>query len=158
MANKLELGSETGRLSIGDARASRALDLRRGMDLAPCRMMQTSLLHCVLFVALSGGCTGSGSFAYTGHATPPGLVAIRPGAQVAGDLDESVFYNGYYYWRYQDGFWYRSTSHTRGWVRVEDAPVEIRTIERPSLYIRYHGEARAGLSGDHQTPVPPASA
>lgn len=105
--------------------------------------MQTSLLHCVLLVALSGGCTGSGQFAYTGQATTPELVVIRHGVQVIADLDEPIFYSGYYYWRHEGGFWYRSTSHTRGWVRVEDAPVEIRTIERPSVYIHYHGEARA---------------
>src|SRR5678815_4081634 len=125
---------------------SGALHVRCGMDLAPCRMMQASLLHCVLFVALAGGCTGSGQFAYNGQATTPDLIVIRPGVQVITGLDEPIFYNGSYYWRNEGGFWYRSTSHTRGWVRVEDAPVEIRTIDRPFLYIRYHGEARAGVS------------
>ena len=115
-------------------------------------MMQTSSLHCVLFVALAGGCTGSGQFAYTGQATTPELVVIRPGVQVIAGLDEPIFYNGNDYWRYEGGFWYRSTSHARGWIRVEDAPVEIRTIERPLLYIRYHGEARAGASGEHHGP------
>jgi hypothetical protein len=122
------------------------------------RMMQTSLLHCVLFVALAGGCTGSGQFAYTGQATTPDLIVIRPGVQVITGLDEPIFYNGNYYWRNEGGFWYRSIFHTGGWVRVEDAPVEIRTIDRPSLYIRYHGEARAGVSGEHQAHVPPGLA
>jgi hypothetical protein len=135
-----------------------ALPVRCGMDLAPCRMMQTSVLHCVLFVALAGGCTGSGQFAYTGHATTPDLVVIRPGVQVITGLDDPIFYSGNYYWRNEGGFWYRSTSHTRGWVRVEDAPVEIRTIDRPSVYIHYHGEARASVSGEHQAHVPPGAA
>ena len=121
-------------------------------------MMQTSLLHCVLFVALAGGCTGSGQFAYTGQGTTPALVVTRPGVQVVTGLDQPIYYNGNYYWRNEGGFWYRSTSHTGGWVRVEDAPVEIRTIDRPFLYIHYHGEARAGVSGDHQTHVPPGLA
>jgi hypothetical protein len=121
-------------------------------------MMQTSLLHCVLFVLLAGGCTGSGQFAYAGQATTPDLVVVRPGVQVIADLDEPIFYSGNYYWRNEGGFWYRSTSHTRGWVRVEDAPVEIRTIDRPSVDIHYHGEARASVSGEHQAHVPPGAA
>lgn len=113
-------------------------------------MMQPSLLHCVLFVVLAGGCTGSGPLAYVGQATTPDLVVMRPGVQVIAGLDEPIFYNGNDYWRYEGGFWYRSTSHARGWVRVEDAPVEIRTIERPSLYLHYHGEALVRESGERQ--------
>lgn len=86
---------------------------------------------------------------------PPDLVVIRPGVQVVAGLDEPIFYSGNYYWRNESGFWYRSTSHTRGWMRVEDAPVEIRTIERPPLYIHHHGEARADVSGDHRPHAPP---
>jgi hypothetical protein len=114
--------------------------------------MQSSLLHCGLFVALAGGCAGSGQFAYTGQPTTSDLVVIHPGGQVIADLDEPIYYDGNHYWRNEGGFWYRSTSHKRGWVRVEDAPVEIRTIERPSVYIRYHGEARASMSGGHHGP------
>ena len=114
--------------------------------------MQSLLLRSVLFVALVGGCAGSGQFTYASEAPAPDLVVISPGVQVIANLDEPIFYSDNYYWRNEGGVWYRSTSHTRGWVRVEDAPVEIRTIERPLLYIRYHGEARAGLSGERQRP------
>jgi len=103
--------------------------------------MQTSLLHSALFVALAGGCAGSGQFTYA--TTAPDLVVISPGVQVVADLDEPIFYSGNYYWRNQGGFWYRSTSHTHGWARVEVAPIEIRSIQRPSAYIHYHGEAHA---------------
>lgn len=72
------------------------------------------------------------------------------------DRDEAVFYSGNYYWRNQGGFWYRSTSHTRGWARVEVVPVEIRTIERPSAYVHYHGQASAQVSGERRGPVPAA--
>jgi hypothetical protein len=104
--------------------------------------MKTSLLRSILFIALVG-CTGSGQFRYTSDVRAPELVVISPGVQVIADLDEPIFYSGSYYWRNQGGFWYRSTSHTQGWARVEVAPVEIRAIDRPSAYVRYHGTARA---------------
>jgi hypothetical protein len=84
--------------------------------------------------------------------------SVQRRAGTDGDLDEPIFYSGNYYWRNQGGFWYRSTSHTRGWARVEVAPAEIRTIERPSAYVHYHGEARAQVSGKSRGPVPPAVA
>ena len=112
--------------------------------------METSLLHCVLFVALSGGCTGSEQLAYAGQSTTPVLVVSRPAPQVIADLDEPIFYSGNDYWRSEGGFWYRSTSHTGGWQRTEDAPVELRTIDRPFAYIHYHGEALARVSDDPQ--------
>jgi hypothetical protein len=109
-----------------------------------------------LFVALAGGCAGTGQFAYTSEVTTPELVVISPGVQVIADIDEPIFYSNNYYWRNQGGSWYRSTSHTRGWARVEVAPVEIRTIERPSAYVHYHGEASARASHERQAPVPAA--
>ncbi|HEY0477284.1 MAG TPA: hypothetical protein VGD37_07150 [Kofleriaceae bacterium] len=118
--------------------------------------MQTSLLHSVLFVALAGGCAGSGQFTYASQVTTPELVVISPGVQVVADLDEPIFYSGNYYWRNDGGYWYRSTSHTHGWARVEVAPVEIRAIERPSVYVHYHGQARANVSNDRQTRRPTA--
>lgn len=111
--------------------------------------MQTSLLHSVLFVALAGGCAGSGQFTYASTATPPNLVVISPGVQVIADYDEPIFYSGNYYWRNQGGFWYRSSSYTRGWARVQVAPVAIMRIEQPSAYIRY----RAGGSARVHAPA-----
>jgi hypothetical protein len=119
-------------------------------------IMQISLLRSVLFVALAGSCAGTGQFTVASEVTAPDLVVISPGVQVIADLDEPIFYSGNYYWRNQGGFWYRSTSHTRGWARVEVAPVEIRTIERPSAYVHYHGEARAHVSSERRDPVPAA--
>jgi hypothetical protein len=120
------------------------------------KIMQISLLRSVLFVALAGGCVGSGQFTVASDVAAPDLVVISPGVQVIADLDEPIFYSGNYYWRNQGGFWYRSTSHTRGWARVEVAPVEIRTIERPSAYVHYHGAARAQISGERRGPPPVA--
>jgi hypothetical protein len=120
--------------------------------------MQISLLRSVLFVVLAGGCLGTGQFTVASDVAAPDLVVISPGVQVIADLDEPIFYSGNYYWRNQGGFWYRSTSHTRGWARVEVVPVEIRTIERPSAYIHYHGEARAHVAAERRGPAPPAVA
>jgi hypothetical protein len=119
----------------------RSIDLERGTDPASSRIMKTSLLRSILFVALVGGCAGG--FTYASDVTVPELIAIRPGVQVIANLDEPIFYTGNYYWRNQGGTWYRSTSHRRGWARIEVVPVEIRSIERPAAYIHYRGEARA---------------
>src|ERR1043165_4837379 len=121
-----------------------------GTARARCRIMQTSLLHSVLFAALVGGCAGTGQLTLTSEATAPDLVVISPGVQVIANLDEPIFYSDNYYWRNQGGYWYRSPYHTRGWARVEVAPVRIRAIAQPSAYIRYHGEARATVGGDHR--------
>jgi hypothetical protein len=106
--------------------------------------MQTPFLRSLLFVGLLGGCAGSGQF--TASATMPELVVISPGVQVIADYDEPIFYSERYYWRNQGGFWYRSSSHNRGWARVSVAPVAIRSIERPSAYIRYRASGRAGTT------------
>ena len=69
------------------------------------------------------------------------MVVISPGVQVIANYDEPIFYSDNYYWRNQGGHWYRSSSHSRGWVRYS-APRAIVSIERPSAYIRYRGTAR----------------
>ena len=117
--------------------------------------MQSPLLHSLLFVALAGGCAGTGQLTYASDATVPQFVAISPGVRVIADLDEPIFYSDNYYWRNQGGFWYRSTYHTHGWARVDVAPVAIRNIERPSAYAHYHGEARASVSGERRAPPAP---
>ena len=68
----------------------------------------------------------------------PDLVEVSPGVQVIADYDEPIFYSDSYYWRQDGGVWFRSTSHTGGWARVEVAPVAIRSIERPAAYVHYH--------------------
>src|ERR1044071_2892142 len=117
--------------------------------------MQTPLIHSLLFVALAGGCAGTGQFTYAAEATAPELVVISPGVQVIADLDEPIFYSGNYYWRNQGGFCDRSAYHTRGWARVQVAPVEIQRIEHPAMYVHYRGVARAHVSGP-QVPAPRA--
>jgi hypothetical protein len=82
--------------------------------------------------------------------------------RVIADYGEPIFYNDSYYWRYDGGVWYRSSSYTSGWVRVEVVPVAIRRIERPTAYIHYRANARASsdrgpVVRDHRDPAPPAA-
>jgi hypothetical protein len=119
------------------------------MARAECGHMQTSLARSILFVAFAGGCAGTGQFTYASEVTAPDLVVISPHVQVIADLDEPIFYSGNYYWRNEGGDWYRSASHTHGWTRVQVAPVEIRTIARPSAYVHFHGAARAEGHGQY---------
>jgi hypothetical protein len=116
--------------------------------------MQTLLLRSVLFVALAGGCAGTGQLTFAGEATMPELVVIRPGVQVIADSDNAIFYNDNYYWRNEGGYWYRSTSYRDGWIRVQVAPPAIRTIDRPTAYVHYHGQARASTAGERHVVVP----
>jgi hypothetical protein len=102
------------------------------------RNMRTSILSVVLYTGLAGGCTGSGQVTYSGEVAAPQLVEITPGVQVVADYDEPVFYSDTYYWRQQDGVWYRSRHHTGGWVRAE-APSAVLSIQTPSMYAHYHG-------------------
>ncbi|MBA2541761.1 MAG: hypothetical protein H0V17_19110 [Deltaproteobacteria bacterium] len=111
--------------------------------------MQTSLLRSLLFLGLAGGCAGSGSASYSASVSAPEMVVISPGVQVIANYDEPIFYNDNYYWRNQGGVWYRSTSHTRGWVRYS-APRAIVSIERPSAYIRYRGSAQVNTRSDNR--------
>jgi hypothetical protein len=117
--------------------------------------MQTLLLRSVLFVALAGGCAGTGQLVFASETTIPELVVISPGVQVVANSDHAIFYNDNYYWRNEGGFWYRSASYRNGWVRVQVAPPAIRTISRPAAYVHYHGQARASVAGERHVVVPP---
>ncbi len=79
----------------------------------------------------------------------PEMVVISPGVQVIADYNEPIFYNENYYWRNDGGVWYRSHTHTGGWVRY-NAPRAILSIERPSAYVHYRASARAGAGAAAQ--------
>lgn len=70
---------------------------------------------------------------------------------------EPIFYSDNHYWRYSGNVWYRSSVHTRGWVRYQ-APTAVLRIERPSAYVYYRGSARANAAAarrdtPHTTPA-----
>ena len=104
--------------------------------------MQKSI-SSLLFVLLVGGCAASGSARYSASVTTPRLVYVSAGVQVIEDYDEPIFYSSNMYWRYDGGVWYQSRYHTTGWVRVATPPAPILRIERPTMYVHYHGRAQA---------------
>jgi hypothetical protein len=104
-------------------------------------------ISSLVFVLLVGGCAASGSARYSASATAPRLVYVSAGVQVIEDYHEPIFYSSSMYWRYDGGVWYQSRYHTSGWVRVTSPPAPILRIERPAMYVRYHGSARATGAG-----------
>ena len=105
-------------------------------------MKRTTVSACVFVVAASlAGCGATGDVEYSGEVrvTSPELVAISPGVQVVEDADEPLFYADNNYWLYRDSTWYRSDSYRGGFARVDYTyvPSEIRTIDRPQVYVQY---------------------
>jgi hypothetical protein len=72
-----------------------------------------------------------------GYAATPDLVTVQPGVQVVADYDEPVFYVDGFYWRFNDGYWYRSNNYYAGWYFYERPPVAVLRIDRPYAYSHY---------------------
>ena len=96
----------------------------------------------VMSAALAGGCTASGTAYYGGGGTltattvAPDLVYVSPGVQVVADYDYPVFYADNYYWRFDNGHWYRSSWYTGGWAYATP-PYTVARIDRPYAYRHY---------------------
>ena len=73
----------------------------------------------------------------TVYASTPDLVTVSPGVQVVADYDEPVFYTDGFYWRFYDGYWYRSNNYYSGWYFYERPPVAVLRIDRPYAYAHY---------------------
>jgi hypothetical protein len=105
-------------------------------------MTRTLLLACALG-SLASGCAGevvATPATVTVAATTPDLVAVGPGVQVIADYDEPIFFaDGFYWWLYE-GYWYRSSYYTGGWIYVASPPPIIIGL-RPPMYRHYrpHG-------------------
>ncbi len=114
----------------------------------------------VMSAALAGGCTGSGTAYYGGGGTltattvAPDLVYVSPGVQVVADYDYPVFYADNYYWRFDNGHWYRSSWYTGGWVYATP-PYTVARIDRPYAYRHYRpsGYVSRREYRDHRRPV-----
>jgi hypothetical protein len=75
-----------------------------------------------------------------GYAAPaPSMYYVSPGVSVVAYSDYPVFYADNYYWRYDNGLWYRSSYYNSGWVHYHDVPYHVRSIDRPHRYARYDG-------------------
>ena len=102
------------------------------------------------------GCVVHGSARVHSRAyVRPATVQISPGVYVVEDYHEPVFYSDGWYWRYYGGVWYRSSYHSHGWVRWQHVPRGVARIDRPSVYVRYRGNAHGRARGNvhHERPA-----
>jgi hypothetical protein len=129
-------------------------------------MRRLALLFVTATAAMmASACTGEVQTRGTVVATSdgyyePDLVYVSPGVSVIADYDEPVFFSDNYYWRYNGGRWYRSTSYNRGWTYYSAPPRAIVGIDRPYAYRHYrpHGYTvrrggpvnRGGVIRDHR--------
>lgn len=125
--------------------------------------MRGTILTAVLFAATLGGCYTTGTVGYRSgyyarggadvYVSTPDLVAVGPGVQVVADYDEPVFYSDGFYWRFYDGYWYRSDNYATGWYYYERPPVAVLRIERPYEYRRYRPQGYAVRSRGRYRPA-----
>jgi len=136
--------------------------------------MRGLILSTALGAAALAGCYATGDVGYSpsatyssapaedGYAATPDLVTVQPGVQVVADYDEPVFFVDGFYWRFNDGYWYRSHNYYAGWYFYERPPVAVLRIDRPYAYAHYRPPgyvARANvryrspevISRDHRT-------
>jgi hypothetical protein len=104
--------------------------------------MHRFTLHTVLTAALAAGCAGSVGYSadVSSAGYGPDLVYVGPGVQVIADYDEPIFYSDSFYWRWDGGTWYRSSSYNAGWVVYSSPPQAIVRIEQPRQYVHYRPE------------------
>jgi hypothetical protein len=81
--------------------------------------------------------SGTATVSADGYANTPDLVTVQPGVQVVADYDEPVFFVDGFYWRFNDGYWYRSGNYYSGWYFYERPPVAVLRIDRPFAYAHY---------------------
>jgi len=106
-----------------------------------------AILVATSLVALAVAASGCVAHAHAGATVTasPQLVEIQPGVYVVEDYGTAVFYSDGAYWRHTGGVWYRSSYYDGGFMRVSyyGVPVRIRSIRRPSVYVRYRPAHRA---------------
>jgi len=75
---------------------------------------------------------------------PPRLVVVEPGIQVVEDNDDEVFFVDNWYWHRRGSRWYRTQSHSGGWVVVEERVVPRRIFGfAPGHYRKWHGNKKS---------------
>jgi hypothetical protein len=94
-------------------------------------------LAFILSASLAAACAGQAEVRYSGNASVPELVAMEgdTSVMVVANSDEPLFYVDNTYWLYRDDAWFRSSSHRKGWVKVDSPPDRIRRIDRPHAYV-----------------------
>ena len=82
---------------------------------------------------------------------PPTLVVIAPGVQVVPDQEEEVFVVDGWFWHRRGAAWFRTRTHSGGWVVVEAREVPPSLRNTPAgRYRQWHAAAPVG-----QPPPPP---
>lgn len=114
--------------------------------------MRGLILTTALGAAALAGCYTTGDVGYSatatystapvaadadGYAATPDLVTVQPGVQVVADYDEPVFFVDGFYWRFYNGYWYRSYNYAYGWGYYDRPPVAVLRIDRPYAYVHY---------------------
>jgi len=89
-----------------------------------------------ILLSFASACAGRATYTTTATYDEPDLVYAEPGVQVVADYNEPVFYSDNYYWRYNDGRWYRSNYYNRGWS-ISTPSVTVSRIRSPERYRHY---------------------
>jgi len=103
-----------------------------------------TLLGLVLLLTAGACATRTVYVKESARAKPvPTMVEVDRGVWVVENYPQPVFYSDNYYWRYDDGVWYRSVTLIDAPVRVHTSyvPVRIRRIEQPGVYVYYRAPA-----------------
>lgn len=96
--------------------------------------MQRYLIPLIVGGALASACAGT--YSTTAAISTPDLVYVGPNVYAVANFPDPVYYSAGVYWRYDDGYWYRSSYYTGGWIYDPRPPTVIVRIDRP--YARYY--------------------
>src|SRR5258708_6548058 len=114
------------------------------------------LLFVIIASATSAGCLGTGTadvqYSGTVSVETPDLVVVSPGVQVVADYDEPIFFSEGFYWRYDNGGWYRSSNYAGGFVFVDAPPSVVLSIQQPERFRHYRP---SGYVARHRANVRP---
>lgn len=116
------------------------------------------MLRNTVFALVLAAATACGPAQVQVSAVGPRLVWVTPGIWVVEDAPYAVYYADGFYWRYADGYWFRSPYYNDGFlrVRVDLVPRVVIGSYHPR-HVRYHAPVHATarpIVRDHRAPRP----